>query len=274
MTATLASDPWMLAARVTQAPRLSSPKTARRAALEKLFTRTGTSTLRLSQQAAGDGRALKKEAMARGWEGLIAKRADSLYKSGKRTPDWHKLKIVHEQEFVIGGWTDPRQSRAYFGALLLGVYEGGDLTYVGHTGTGFNERELAKVMKLLVPLEIKECPFRNRPKTNEHPHWVRPELVAQIKFTEWTADAKLRHPVYLGLRDDKKPRDVRREEDAAVRRATFDVSEAADTKAKSRGTRTSKPARTRGRRRKAKGHAPCCGRVFSGRSAWSSSARR
>ena len=220
------------------------PLTARRAALEKLFSRTGTSTLRLSQQVAGDGRALKKEAMARGWEGLIAKRADSLYKSGKRTPDWHKLKIVHEQEFVIGGWTEPRQSRAYFGALLLGVYEGADLVYVGHTGTGFNERELSKVMKLLVPLEIDDCPFNNRPKTNERPHWVRPELVAQIKFTEWTADAKLRHPVYLGLRDDKKPREVRREEDAAVRRATFDVSEAADTKATSRGTRTSKPART------------------------------
>jgi len=219
------------------------PLAARRTALEKLFNRTGTSTLRLSQQAVGDGRALEKEAMARGWEGLIAKRADSLYKSGKRTPDWHKLKIVHEQEFVIGGWTEPRQSRAYFGALLLGVYEGEDLIYVGHTGTGFNERELAKVMKLLVPLEIEGCPFRNRPKTNERPHWIRPELVVQIKFTEWTADAKLRHPVYLGLRDDKKPRDVRREEGAAVRRATFDLSEAADAKAKSAGHRAGRGLR-------------------------------
>jgi bifunctional non-homologous end joining protein LigD len=212
------------------------PLTARRAALERIFGRTGSSTLRLSDQVAGDGRALNKEAMARGWEGLIAKRADSLYKSGKRTPDWHKLKIVHEQEFVIGGWTEPRQSRVYFGALLLGVYEGDDLIYVGHTGTGFNERELAKVMKLLTPLEIKEGPFKNRPKTNERPHWVRPELVAQIKFTEWTADAKLRHPVYLGLRDDKKPREVRREEGVSVRRATFDLSEAADSKGKTRTT--------------------------------------
>ena len=227
------------------------PLAARRAALEKLFSRTGTSTLRLSQQVAGDGRALKKEAMARGWEGLIAKRADSLYKSGKRTPDWHKLKIVHEQEFVIGGWTDPRQSRAYFGALLLGVYEGSDLVYVGHTGTGFNERELSKVMKLLVPREIDECPFKNRPKTNERPHWVRPELVVQIKFTEWTADAKLRHPVYLGLRDDKKPREVRREEDAAVRRATFDVSEAADKK----------PAKPSARRAATAGRTPNAGRT-------------
>jgi bifunctional non-homologous end joining protein LigD len=214
------------------------PLVERRAALEKVFGRTGSSTLRLSRQVAGDARALNKEAMAHGWEGLIAKHADSLYKSGKRSPDWRKLKIVHEQEFVVGGWTEPRQTRAYFGALLLGVYEGPDLVYVGHTGTGFNERELAKVMKLLTPLEIKQCPFKNCPKTNERPHWVRPELVAQIKFTEWTADAKLRHPVYLGLRDDKRPREVRREQAVDVRRGTFDVDAAADTKSKARERRT------------------------------------
>jgi bifunctional non-homologous end joining protein LigD len=232
------------------------PLLARRAALEKLFGRTGSSTLRLSQQVAGDGRALKQEAMARGWEGLIAKRADSLYKSGKRTPDWHKLKIVHEQEFVIGGWTEPRQSRAYFGALLLGVYQRKDLVYVGHTGTGFNERELAKVMKLLAPLEIKECPFKNRPKTNERPHWARPELVAQIKFTEWTADAKLRHPVYLGLRDDKKPSDVRREDGVTVRRATFDLSEAADSEASGRTSRTTRTSNAGRRTADAKRRTP------------------
>ncbi len=224
------------------------PLRARRAALEKVFGRTGSSTLRLSRQSAGDGRALKDEALARGWEGLIAKHADSLYKSGKRSPDWHKLKIVHEQEFVVGGWTDPRQTRAYFGALLLGVYEGRDLVYVGHTGTGFNEKELARVMKLLVPLEIKECPFRNRPKTNERPHWARPELVAQIKFTEWTADAKLRHPVYLGLRDDKRPQEVHREQAAAVRRTTFDVAAAADAAAKT-SARTRPAGRAHGGQR-------------------------
>jgi bifunctional non-homologous end joining protein LigD len=221
------------------------PLAARRAALEKLFGRTGSSMLRLSRQVAGDARALEAEAMARGWEGLIAKHADSLYKSGKRSPDWRKLKIVHEQEFVIGGWTDPRQSRAYFGALLLGVYDGPDLVYVGHTGTGFNERELAKVMKLLRPLEIPECPFKNRPKTNERPHWVRPALVAQIKFTEWTADAKLRHPVYLGLRDDKRPTEVRRELAPAVRRAKFAAEATTDMKSKSSepGGRTSNDER-------------------------------
>jgi len=204
------------------------PLTERRAALERLFSRTGSPILRISTVVRGDARALYKEALDRGWEGLIAKHADSLYKSGKRTPDWRKLKIVHEQEFVVGGWTEPRQTRTYFGALLLGVYEpraaGGKphLVYVGHTGTGFNEKELARVMKLLKPLETKACPFSEIPKTNERPHWVRPELVAQIKFTEWTADGKLRHPVYLGLRDDKAPTDVQREEKADVRRSSGD----------------------------------------------------
>ena len=202
------------------------PLTERRAALERLFANTGSPLLRISRQSRGDGQALFDEAIQRGWEGLIAKQADSLYKSGKRTPDWKKLKLVREQEFVVGGWTDPRSARSYFGALLLGVYEGADLVYIGHTGTGFNEKELARVMKLLKPLETKQCPFVNRPKTNERPHWTRPELVAQIKFTEWTTDNKLRHPVYLGLRDDKRPTEVHREEAgerSRVRRSRFGV---------------------------------------------------
>ena len=200
------------------------PLRERRRALERIFVRTESTLLRLSPQVQGDGRALYKEALARGWEGLIAKHADSLYKPGKRTPDWRKVKIHQEQEFVVGGWTEPRQSRSYFGALLLGVYEGKDLVYAGHSGTGFNEKELARVMKLLKSLEQKECPFKDRPKTNERPHWVRPQLVAQVRFTEWTADNKLRHPVYLGLRDDKNATDVRRE-GIRVRRSEFKVPE-------------------------------------------------
>jgi len=213
------------------------PWRERRTALERVFAKTGSSLLRISDVVRGDARALYKDALERGWEGLIAKHQDSLYKSGKRTPDWRKLKIVHEQEFVIGGWTEPRQTRTYFGALLLGVYDGDQLVYVGHTGTGFNERELARVMKLLKPLETKTCPFANVPKSNERPHWVRPELVAQIKFTEWTADAKLRHPVYLGLRDDKKPTDVRREEQPNVRGSSVGVR-----RRENRARRTTNPA--------------------------------
>jgi bifunctional non-homologous end joining protein LigD len=188
------------------------PLTERRAALESLLKNNRNSMLRLSDQVAGDGRALHERALANGWEGLIAKHAASKYRSGKRSPDWIKLKIVHEQEFVIGGWTEPRQTRAYFGALLLGVYDGHRLVYAGHTGTGFDHKELSRVMAKLQPIETRDCPFSPRPKTNERPHWVQPQLVAQIKFTEWTDDGKLRHPVYLGLRDDKPPRDVVREE--------------------------------------------------------------
>jgi bifunctional non-homologous end joining protein LigD len=204
------------------------PLSARREALERVFGGAAASpVLRVSRQVRGSGGALYKEALAQGWEGLIAKHVGSLYRSGKRTPDWRKLKIVHEQEFVVGGWTEPRQTRTYLGALLLGVYEPGNqqpapsnqqpapsnqLTYVGHIGTGFNEKELARLMRLLKPIETRESPFRERVKTNERAHWVRPELVAQVKFTEWTADGRLRHPVYLGLRDDKKPSEVHREE--------------------------------------------------------------
>lgn len=222
------------------------PWTERRPILERVFSsaagaRSAGSILRLSETARGDGRGLYERALAGGWEGLIAKYQGSPYQSGRRTPDWRKLKIVHEQEFVIGGWTEPRHTRSYFGALLLGVHEPRavrqkaprKLTYVGHTGTGFNERELARLMKLLRPLETADCPFEPRPRTNERPHWVEPRLVAQIKFTEWTSDAKLRHPVYLGLRDDKKPLDVVREANvrlhAASRRASVDTNESPDT---------------------------------------------
>ena len=200
------------------------PLLERRAALERIFAPEGRARppiLRISEMARGDGRALYARALARGWEGIIAKHADSQYKSGKRTPDWRKLKIVHEQEFVVGGWTEPRQTRAYFGALLLGVYEDrGELVYTGHTGTGFDERELGRLMKLLRPLETKTSPFRDRPPSNERPHWVKPTLVVQVKFTEWTADGRLRHPVYVGLRDDKKATDVRREEKTRLNAAT------------------------------------------------------
>jgi bifunctional non-homologous end joining protein LigD len=200
------------------------PLVDRRQVLERVFGKTRSPLLRISTMVRGDGRALYKEALEHGWEGLIAKDAASAYKSGKRTPEWRKVKIVHEQEFVIGGWTEPRHTRSYFGALLLGVFENGALIYTGHTGTGFNEKELARLMKLLTPLETNACPFAVKPKTNQRPHWVRPERVAQIKFTEWTGDGKLRHPVYLGLRDDKRAADVTREERPRVRGSGYRVA--------------------------------------------------
>jgi bifunctional non-homologous end joining protein LigD len=187
------------------------PLTERRKGLESIFSDTGSPALRLSEIAYGDGRALQQRALAHGWEGLIAKLASSRYVSGKRSPDWRKLKIQQEQEFVIAGWSEPRHSRTHFGALILGVHDGGELRYAGHVGTGFDQRELERVMRLLTPLETKTSPFRALPPKNETPHWVKPALVAQVRFTEWTSDGVLRHPVYLGLRDDKKAAEVTRE---------------------------------------------------------------
>jgi bifunctional non-homologous end joining protein LigD len=188
------------------------PLTARRARLERIFRNPGSPILRISEVAAGDGRELYKRALEHGWEGLIAKCVDSIYHTGKRTHDWRKLKILHEQEFVVGGWTESRTSGRPFGALLLGYYDkDGSLTYAGHTGTGFNQRELERVMKLLKPLEAATSPFKSRVRTNERPHWTQPKLVAQLKFGEWTDDGILRQPVYLGLRDDVPPTSVRRE---------------------------------------------------------------
>jgi bifunctional non-homologous end joining protein LigD len=212
------------------------PFVERRAALERVFSSARSPTLRLSEVSYDDGRSLYEQALENGWEGLIAKRKDSRYHSGKRTPDWCKLKIVSEQEFVVGGWTDPREARTYFGALLLGVYEErpgsappGALIYVGHTGTGFGEQELRRVMQKLRPLAVDTCRFDSRPPTNERPHWVEPKLVVQVKFTEWTADGKLRHPVYVGLRDDKRPEDVRRERGTRWHTSTTSRLDAADS---------------------------------------------
>jgi bifunctional non-homologous end joining protein LigD len=183
----------------------------RRAALERLFARTASPILRISEIAHGDGVALHRRALAEGWEGLIAKNASSLYHSGKRTPDWRKLKIVSEQEFVVVGWTEPRQTRLYLGALLIGVYDGDGLRYAGRVGTGFDDRELKKLITLLKPLETNKSPVTNPPRMDGNTHWVKPSLIAQVRFTEWTADGVLRHPVYLGLRDDKRTVDVKRE---------------------------------------------------------------
>jgi bifunctional non-homologous end joining protein LigD len=197
------------------------PLTARRERLEQIFGPARSPLLRLSAWVVGDARQLYRDALDRGWEGLIAKHRDSQYRPGKRSHDWRKIKIVHRQEFVVGGWTDPRASRPCFGALLLGVYDDGGLVYVGHTGSGFDDRELARVWSRIKPLERSQSPFRARPRTNERPHWIEPSVVAEVKFTEWTADDKLRHPIYLGLRDDVDPRRVTREPTPVVHRPAF-----------------------------------------------------
>ena len=145
-----------------------------------------------------------------GWEGLIAKRAQGPYVAG-RSRDWLKLKCVAEQELVIGGYTDPAGSRTDFGALLVGYYEGGRLRYAGKVGTGYTAATLRDLGARLRNLETPESAFVDARPIPRGTHWVRPELVAQIGFAEWTNEDRLRQPRYLGLRDDKDPAEVVRE---------------------------------------------------------------
>lgn len=186
------------------------PLTERRAALEARCGALGSPLLRLAEQAAGDGRDLYARADRDGWEGLVVKRAAGPYRAGKRSPEWRKLKIQRQDEFVIGGWTDPRGARRHFGALILGTTgPDGTLTYVGDVGTGFPDAELDRLAALLATLASEECPFAPPPKTVGTAHWVVPRLVAQVRYTEMTDEGRLRHPAYLGLRDDKAAGAVR-----------------------------------------------------------------
>lgn len=155
------------------------------------------------------GEAWLEEACRKGWEGLIAKDGRARYEH-KRSRKWLKFKCGKGQELVIGGYTDPHGSRKHFGALLVGYYEDDRLRYAGKVGTGFDERTLARLGDRLESLEESESPF-DEPVREKGAHFVRPELVGEFGFTEWTRDGKLRHPRFLGLRDDKAPKDVVRE---------------------------------------------------------------
>lgn len=165
--------------------------------------------LRFSVHRNEGGRQLLDEACRKGWEGLIAKVAEGRYVP-RRSPDWLKLKCEKGQEFVIGGFTDPAGSRTGFGALLLGYYEDGRLRYAGKVGTGYDEATLRSLRRKLDELVTDASPFAD-PVREKGAHWVAPELVAETGFTEWTTDGRLRHPRFLGLRDDKRPEDVVRE---------------------------------------------------------------
>jgi bifunctional non-homologous end joining protein LigD len=157
------------------------------------------------------GEEMYREACEKGLEGVIAKRADSPYLSGGRSHDWLKLKCHAEQELVIGGYSAPKGSRTDFGALLVGYFDGGTLRYAGKVGTGFDHHTLQTLGQSMRELEQDESPFEPFKPIPPGTHWVRPELVAQIGFTEWTRDHRLRHPRFLGLRDDKPAREVVRE---------------------------------------------------------------
>ncbi|MBA3892337.1 MAG: ATP-dependent DNA ligase [Gemmatimonadales bacterium] len=155
--------------------------------------------------------AMYRDACAKGAEGILAKRAESRYVSG-RSADWLKIKCVQQQEFVIGGYTEPQGTREHLGALLVGYHDGdGKLRYAGKVGTGFDRDALEMLYRKLVPLHRRTSPFAPGPVPGGAVQWVTPNLVAQIGFGEWTGAGLLRHPRFLGLRDDKAARDVRRE---------------------------------------------------------------
>lgn len=183
----------------------------RRARLLKELGKSTSNVIRITESIEGDGDKMLALARRQGWEGIIAKRIDSIYEPGSRSRAWIKLKIEFRQEFVVGGFTEPRNSRQHIGALLLGYYDKGRFIYVGHTGGGFTGVGLAEMYRRLEPLEIGKSPFEEVPKTNERAHWVKPKVVVEVKFSEWTSDGKLRQPIYLGTRDDKKAAEVGRE---------------------------------------------------------------
>jgi bifunctional non-homologous end joining protein LigD len=192
-------------------------------------------TIRFSGELGGDAEALLREVKRLGLEGVIGKQRGSVYEPGKRSGAWIKLKCVNEQEFVIGGFTPPQGARKHFGALLVGYYEKNRLLFAGKVGTGFNTKLLASLHKELKEEKRDDCPFadlpsklatgRVRPNGGQGGQWVQgitpgmmrqiewvnPVLVCQVKFAEWTRDGKLRQPVFVGLREDKKPKEVVRE---------------------------------------------------------------
>jgi bifunctional non-homologous end joining protein LigD len=184
------------------------PLAKRREVLEQILE--PGAVVRLSEAFPGAGEALLDAARENGLEGILAKYAASWYES-RRSRDWLKVKIVSEQEFVIGGFTEPQGDREYFGALVLGVNKDGKLHWVGNVGTGFDHKLLAYIFTRLKPLITKTCPFAERPKPDRGMTWVKPELVCQVKFGSWTQDDRLRAPVFLGLRNDVSAPAVGRE---------------------------------------------------------------
>jgi bifunctional non-homologous end joining protein LigD len=190
------------------------PLETRKARLQQLLAKTPPRgrRLRYSEHVVGGGEAFFASACRLGLEGIVSKRRDAPYRSGRRG-DWLKTKCVRRQEFVIGGFTDPEGARAGIGALLIGYYAHDRLVFSGKVGTGFTQKAAADLRRTLGTLEIGTCPFDPPPAgwLGRHAHWVKPALVCEVVFTEWTDEGRIRHPSFQGLRRDKNARDVVRE---------------------------------------------------------------
>jgi bifunctional non-homologous end joining protein LigD len=195
---------------------MAEPLTARRTRLERLL-RSAPPGIQISESSPNGARMVDR-ARKGGWEGVIAKRGASIYVPGARSRDWLKLKLQYRAEFVVGGFTEPRRTRPYLGAILLGYFDGEDrLCYVGHTGGGFNREGLREMRERLQRLEQARSPFDVTPRTNERPHWTKPDVVVEVKFAEWTSEGRLRQPIFLGVRDDKNAHDVHLERESIQR---------------------------------------------------------
>jgi bifunctional non-homologous end joining protein LigD len=217
------------------------PLLERKAALAKLVG-DGEGVIRYAPHVDGSGAAVFREACRLGLEGIVSKRADQPYRPG-RNAGWVKTKCVQRQELVIGGFTDPEgAARDAIGALLVGFHEGGALRFGGKVGTGFTNAQARALRNRLARLEARECPFSPRPAgwLGKNAHWVRPELVCEVAFTEWTGDGKIRHPSFQGLREDKRAADVVRERPAAAPASPTSTSIATSTPAPTR-TRRGRP---------------------------------
>ncbi|MDQ6858130.1 MAG: non-homologous end-joining DNA ligase [Chloroflexota bacterium] len=190
-------------------PLVRRPLTERRTALEALVGRGAV--LRLSRRVGKNGTRAHATAKEKSWEGIIAKDETSVYEPGARSRAWLKVKVRKQSEFVIGGFTAPAGSRAHLGALLVGLYDGKALRFAGKVGSGYTGESLEDLAARLAPIRADASPFADAPRMKDAT-WVKPRLVAQIAFAEWTADRKLRQPVFQGLRRDKSPRECRWDE--------------------------------------------------------------
>lgn len=191
-----------------------APLSLRRSMLRALMPQNDV--LRFSDDIPTAGDKLFTQMQRKGLEGMIAKKADSPYREGERGGDWLKVKTHLRQEVVIGGYTEPRGGRAYFGSLLVGVYDNGEFVYVGHSGGGIPDEQRRLLLQKLAKRERKTSPFAAEPKPNAPVHWVKPELVCEMSFSEWTQDGSMRHPAFEGMREDKNPTAVHREKPKAT----------------------------------------------------------
>ncbi len=223
----------------------------RRARLVKEIDKHVSNEIRITPSEVGDGAKMLALAEEEGWEGIIAKRVDSVYEPGTRSRSWLKLKIEFRQEFVVGGYTEPRNSRQHIGALLLGYYDQDRFIYVGHTGGGFTGEGLVEMYRKLRPLEQSDSPFSETLKTNERAHWVKPKIVVEVKFNQWTGDGKLRQPIYLGTRDDKQATEVGREGISLQQDETVSAKKSASKVAARKAAKTADGAAAKSTGRKA-----------------------